>query len=102
MPNAWVRIDADNTVTIWVAKSEMGQGVLTALAMLIVEELDADWAKVRVERAVADTQYGDQKTDGSSSVSDTFSNLRFVGASVRALLWPRSSDLESGAIHVSH
>ncbi len=85
MPNAWVRIDADNTVTIWVAKSEMGQGVLTALAMLIVEELDADWAKVRVEQAVADTQYGDQKTDGSSSVSDTFSNLRFVGASVRAL-----------------
>jgi isoquinoline 1-oxidoreductase subunit beta len=84
-PNAWVRIDADNTVTIWVAKSEMGQGVLTALAMLIVEELDADWAKVWVEQAVADRQYGDQKTDGSSSVSDTFSNLRFVGASVRAV-----------------
>jgi isoquinoline 1-oxidoreductase subunit beta len=83
--NAWVRIDADNTVTIWVAKSEMGQGVLTALAMLIAEELDADWAKVRVEQAVADRLYGDQKTDGSSSVSDTFSNLRFVGASVRAL-----------------
>jgi isoquinoline 1-oxidoreductase subunit beta len=53
--------------------------------MLIAEELDADWAKVRVEQAVADRQYGDQKTDGSSSVSDTFSYLRFVGASVRAL-----------------
>ncbi|HEY6408091.1 MAG TPA: molybdopterin cofactor-binding domain-containing protein, partial [Ktedonobacteraceae bacterium] len=85
-PNVWVRIDADNTVTIQVAKSEMGQGVLTALAMLIAEELDADWANVRVEQALTDRQYGDQKTDGSSSVSDSFSSMRSAGAEVRALL----------------
>src|SRR5205085_9748599 len=85
-PNVWVRIDADNTVTIWVARSEMGQGVLTTLALLIAEELDADWVNVRVEQALADTRYGDQKTDGSSSVSDSFVPLRFVGAGARTLL----------------
>ena len=85
-PNVWVQIDADNTVTLRVAKSEMGQGVLTALPMLLAEELDADWAHVRVEQALASTQYGDQKTDGSSSVSDSFSLLRSAGAVARALL----------------
>lgn len=83
-PNAWVRIDADNTVTIWVARSEMGQGVLTALAMLIAEELDVDWTKVRVEQALAGERYGDQKTDGSSSISDSFYPLRGAGAVARA------------------
>src|SRR5690242_2859769 len=62
-PNTWVRIDSDSTITIWVAKSEMGQGVMTALPMLIAEELDADWTKVRVEQALTNEQlYGDQKT----------------------------------------
>lgn len=86
-PNVWVRIDADNTVTIQVAKSEMGQGVLTALAMSLADELDADWSKVRVEQALADTQrYGDQKTDGSSTISDSFLPMRFAGAGARAFL----------------
>ena len=85
-PNIWVQIDGDNTVTIRVAKSEVGQGVLTALAMLLAEEMDADWATVRVEQALADAQYGDQKTDGSSSVSDSFYTMRSVGAQARAFL----------------
>jgi isoquinoline 1-oxidoreductase subunit beta len=85
-PNVWVRIDANTTVTIRVALSEMGQGVLTALAMLLAEELDADWATVRVEQALADTQYGDQKTDGSSSISNSFTTMRSAGAKARALL----------------
>ena len=46
--NGWVAVGADNTVTIMMAKSEMGQGIHTGLAMLLVEELDADWSKVRV------------------------------------------------------
>jgi len=83
-PNVWVRIDADNTVTILAAKSEMGQGIMTALAMLVAEELDADWAKVRVEQALADRQYGDQKTDGSSSLSDSFLMMRSAGSVARA------------------
>lgn len=85
-PNIWVRINADNTITIHVARSEMGQGVMTALPMLVAEELDANWANVRVEQALADEQYGDQKTDGSSSVPDSFSALRSAGALARALL----------------
>ena len=85
-PDIWVRLDADNTVTIQVARSEVGQGVLTALAMLLAEEMDADWATVRVEQALADAQYGDQKTDGSSSVSDSFYTMRSVGAQARAFL----------------
>ncbi len=85
-PNLWVRIDPDNTVTVRVAKSEMGQGVLTALPMLLIEELDADWSKVRVEQAPADSQYGTQLTDGSSSVSGSFFSLRQAGAEARALL----------------
>jgi isoquinoline 1-oxidoreductase beta subunit len=85
-PDVWVRLDADGTVTIQVAKSEVGQGVLTSLAMLLAEELDADWSKVKVEQALADRQFGDQKTDGSSSVSDSFYTMRSAGASARALL----------------
>jgi isoquinoline 1-oxidoreductase beta subunit len=85
-PDVWVRLDTDGTVTIQVAKSEVGQGVLTSLAMLLAEELDADWSKVRVEQALADRQFGDQKTDGSSSVSDSFYTMRSAGANARALL----------------
>ncbi|HEY7122660.1 MAG TPA: molybdopterin cofactor-binding domain-containing protein [Ktedonobacterales bacterium] len=85
-PNVWVQIDANNTVTIWLGKSEMGQGVMTALPMLLAEELDADWSTVRVELAPADERYGDQLTDGSSSVNASYSGLRGAGAQARALL----------------
>src|SRR5207248_1394439 len=53
-PNAWLRISPDNSVLIVVDRSEMGQGVTTALPMLIAEELDADWTKVKIESAPAD------------------------------------------------
>lgn len=85
-PNAWLRIDADNTVTVTVGRSEMGQGVLTALAMLVAEELDADWSLVRARQAPAGTQYGDQRTTGSNSVASSFVPLRHAGAQARALL----------------
>ncbi len=85
-PNVWVQIDANNTVTIRLGKSEMGQGVMTALPMLLAEELDADWSTVRVELAPADERYGDQLTDGSSSVNASYSGLRGAGAQARALL----------------
>jgi len=85
-PNAWLRIEPNDMVTIQVAKSEMGQGVLTALAMLVAEELDVDWARVCVEQAPPDPRYGDQLTDGSSSVAESFPVLRRVGAEARTLL----------------
>jgi len=87
----WIRIDRDGTTTIVVDKSEMGQGVLTALPMLIAEELDADWSKVKIEQAPAAPEYkhpwfGVQATGGSTSVRAMWQPLREAGATARALL----------------
>jgi len=90
-PNAWVRILTCNTITLIVDKSEMGQGVMTALPMLIAEELDADWDALRIEQAPAAKAYinpalGLEATGGSSSVSSGYLPLRYAGASVRRML----------------
>jgi len=87
----WIRIDQDGTTTIVVDKSEMGQGVLTSLPMLIAEELDADWSKVKVEQAPAAPEYkhpwfGVQATGGSTSVRAMWQPLREAGATARALM----------------
>ena len=70
-PNAFIRIAPDDTVTVIVGQSEMGQGVLTSMPMLVAEELEADWTKVRVEQAPADAGlqqpvFGIQVTGGSN------------------------------------
>lgn len=85
-PSLFIRIDPDNRVTLTVHKSEMGQGVRTSLALLIAEELEADWATVRVETAPLDPRYGDQGTGGSGSVWNAFEPLRKVGAAMRMML----------------
>lgn len=90
-PNAFIRIAPDDTITVVVNKSEMGQGVYTSLPMLIAEELEADWSKIRVESAPVGavynhTGFGMQITGGSSSVSSSWEQLRRVGASARVLL----------------
>src|SRR3954469_11888743 len=90
-PNAFVRIAPDDTVTVLLAHSEMGQGVWTGLAMLIAEELDCDWAKVRVEHAPAAPAYahplfGMQATGGSNSTRAEFQRYREVGAMARDML----------------
>jgi isoquinoline 1-oxidoreductase beta subunit len=90
-PNAWLRIGADDIVTVIVNKSEMGQGVYTSLPMLVAEELEADWRKVRVESAPVDAQYnhttfGIQVTGGSTSISTEWERLRKVGATAREML----------------
>ncbi|MGH7546454.1 MAG: molybdopterin cofactor-binding domain-containing protein, partial [Gemmatimonadota bacterium] len=90
-PNAWVRVGTDDVVTVVVDKSEMGQGVLTSLPMLVAEELDADWSKVRIESAPADpayanTMFGMQATGGSTSVRSSWDSLRKAGATGRAML----------------
>ncbi|HEV8645846.1 MAG TPA: molybdopterin cofactor-binding domain-containing protein, partial [Burkholderiales bacterium] len=56
-PNQWIRITPDNLVTVVVDKSEMGQGVYTGLPMLVAEELDVDWSKIRIEAAPAAKEY---------------------------------------------
>ncbi len=87
-PNAFVRIEADGTVTIWSARSDMGQGVRTAMPMIVAEELDADWSTVRILQADAHpTQYGRMMTVGSSSVrGHAWMALRQAGATARAML----------------
>src|SRR5207249_8824916 len=91
MPNAFVRIGADERVTVIVNHSEMGQGVYTALPMLLAEELDADWSKVGFESAPVDPKYnhpvfGMQMTGGSTSVWSSFQQFREAGAAARAML----------------
>jgi isoquinoline 1-oxidoreductase beta subunit len=85
-PSVFVRIQPDNTVSVTIAKSEMGQGVRTSLAMLVAEELDADWNLVRVEQASFDPKYGEMGTGGSSSVRGGWMRLRQSGAALRAML----------------
>ncbi|MGH9492159.1 MAG: molybdopterin cofactor-binding domain-containing protein, partial [Terriglobales bacterium] len=86
-PNAWLKISPEGEVTVVVARSEMGQGVRTALPILVAEELEADWTKIRVEQAPANRQlYGDQTTGGSASVREGWGPLRKAGATAREML----------------
>jgi isoquinoline 1-oxidoreductase beta subunit len=90
-PNAFLRIGADDTITVLLAHSEMGQSIWTTLPMLIAEELDADWSKIKVEHApaapvYAHTAYGLQITGGSSTTWSEFDRYRQAGALTRALL----------------
>jgi len=85
-PNAYLRITPDNKVTIVVARSEMGQGVRTALPMILAEELEADWKQIEIEQAGASTLYGDQGTGGSASVKTTWDPMRKAGAAAREML----------------
>src|SRR6201997_4482086 len=85
-PNAYLKITPDNEVTIVVARSEMGQGVRTALPMILAEELEADWKSVKIEQAGASILYGDQTTGGSASVRTTWDPMRKAGAAAREML----------------
>src|SRR6059058_538695 len=89
---AWVVIQPDDTVIIRVAKSEMGQGSFTALAMLVAEELECDWSRVRAEFAPPHENrrrnrvWGNMSTGASRSVSASQNDLREAGATARAML----------------
>ena len=89
--NAWVHIGTNNLVTILIDKSEMGQGILTGLAMLAAEELDCDWKTIRTEFAPADKayinpQFGVQGTGASSATRTSWIPLRKAGAAARMML----------------
>ncbi len=96
-PNAWVHIADDNTITLLSARSEMGQGVYTAMPMLIAEELNVDIRKIKVEIAPVGAVYtnalmGAQITGGSTSVRDGWEKLRVAGAQVRTMLISAAAD----------
>lgn len=85
-PNVFVGIATDGTINIVVARSEMGSGNRTGLPMIVADELDADWKRVKVIQGTGDAKYGDQDTDGSHSVRSFFATLRESGASARLML----------------
>ena len=84
--NAWVRITPDNHVTLILAKSEMGQGIMTALPMILAEELCLDWKQVSIEQAPTNPQIYDHGTGGSGSVGGSWLPLRQAGAAAREML----------------
>jgi isoquinoline 1-oxidoreductase beta subunit len=86
-PDAWLRVEPSGTVTVFLAKSEMGQGSFTGLAVLVAEELEADWKSVRVVLADADAKaFGQMMTGGSRSIRALFDPLRKTGAAAREML----------------
>src|ERR1700681_3732595 len=84
--NAWVRITPDNQVTLILGKSEMGQGIMTALPMILAEELYLDWKQVRIEQAPTNPAIYDHGTGGSGSVGGSWLPLRRAGAAAREML----------------
>ena len=86
-PHVYVRLGDDGIITIMCHRSEMGQGIRTTMPMIIADEMEADWAACRVEQALGDDKkYGNQNTDGSTSIRDFLPAYREAGATVRALL----------------
>ena len=90
-PSAFVRIDADGTVTVTINRLDFGQGVQTGLPMILAEELDADWSKVRsvhgdANQAYADPAFGMHLTGGSNSIKNSYTQYRELGARTRAML----------------
>ncbi|MHB8167478.1 MAG: molybdopterin cofactor-binding domain-containing protein, partial [Sulfuricella sp.] len=99
VPNAFIRVAPDDTVTVIVKHLEMGQGVNTGLPTLVAEELDVPWEKIRVESAPADAKlYNNllwgpmQGTGGSTAMANSFEQLRRAGATARAMLIAAAAD----------
>jgi isoquinoline 1-oxidoreductase subunit beta len=85
--NAWVLVGNDDTVTFYIHKAEMGQGTVTSLSMLLAEELECDWSKIRTEFPGVDRAYGGfQGVVGSQSIRSSYVSLRQAGASAREML----------------
>ena len=90
-PKVFVSIDKDGTVTIIAHRSEMGTGARTALPMIIADEMEADWSKVKVVQAPGDEpKFGNQDTDGSRSVRHHIQSHRVMGAAMRQMLGCRA------------
>ena len=84
--NAWVHITPDNHVSLILGKSEMGQGIMTALPMILAEELSLDWGKIKIEQAPTNPAIYDHGTGGSGSVAGSWLPMRRAGAAAREML----------------
>ncbi len=85
-PGAYIKIDSNGVVTVFVHRTEMGQGILTSLPMIVAEELEVNWKDIRVEQADADKKYGEQMTTGSRSITLSFDPFRIAGATAKEML----------------
>ena len=85
-PNMFVGVDIDGTVHIVAHRSEMGTMIRTTLPLIVADELDADWKRVKIEQAIGDPRYGDQNTDGSHSIRNFYDAMRQAGATARFML----------------
>ena len=85
-PNLFVQLKSSGELILTASRSEMGQGIRTALTSVIADEMDADWTKVIVKQATGNAIYGNQNTDGSRSVRTMFEPMREMGAMARAML----------------
>jgi isoquinoline 1-oxidoreductase beta subunit len=85
-PSVYLGLEPDGRVIIIAHRSEMGTGIRTALPMIVAEELEADWTRVKIEQAIGDAKYGSQDTDGSESIRDFYDPMREAGASARMML----------------
>ncbi len=86
VPNLFVQLQKDGTLTIVVTRSEMGQGIRTSMASAIADELEADWKYVKIKQAIGDAKFGDQNTDGSRSIRTMLDPMRKMGAMAKEML----------------
>lgn len=85
-PNGWVQVGADGSVTLTIGKSEIGQGVRTSLALILADELEAEWSRVKLVQASPDPDFKQLDTGRTSSVASSWKMLRQAGAAVREML----------------
>jgi isoquinoline 1-oxidoreductase beta subunit len=85
-PSVYLGINPDGTVWIVAHRSEMGTTSRTTLPLIVADELDADWKRVKIEQAIGDKRYGDQNTDGSHSIRSYYDAMREAGATARFML----------------
>ncbi len=85
-PGVYLAVLPDGLVQIVAHRSEMGTGIRTALPLVVADELDADWTRVKVVQAIGDKKYGSQNTDGSCSIRDFYEPMRVAGATARTML----------------
>src|SRR6202044_3482883 len=85
-PSVYLGINPDGTVWIVASRSEMGTTSRTTLPLVVADELDADWNRVKIEQAIGDKRYGDQFTDGSHSIRSFYDAMREAGATARFML----------------
>jgi len=105
-PSVYVGLETDGTVYIIAHRSEMGTSSRTSVPLILADELDADWSRVKIVQAVGDPRYGSQDTDGSKSVREFFNPMREAGATTRLMLvraaaqqWGVSPDECSTGLH---